>query len=72
MSPDEHILQHRHLIEQPLILECTGEPERGDGVRGSPGQLVLAVVKADAAAGRRQDAGDEVEDCRLARPVWPD
>ena len=36
MPPDEHILQHRHLIEQPLVLECAGEPERGDGVGGSP------------------------------------
>ena len=45
MPPDEHVLQHRHLIEQPLVLECAREPERGDGVRWSPGQLVLPSPK---------------------------
>src|SRR6202022_1991561 len=55
-----------------LVLEGAGDAERCDDVRRPADQLVPSVVEADAAAARRKDAGDDVEDRRLARAVWPD
>ena len=41
-------------------------------MRRQPGQVVLAVGKQDAAAGRGMQAGDGVEEGGLAGAVRPD
>ena len=67
---EEHVVPHRELVEEPEMLERPRHPQRHDLVRRPPGELVAA--EAHAAGVRRHEAGDEVEDGGLPRPVRPD
>jgi hypothetical protein len=64
------VLQHRQAREEIRALEGARDPAARDVVRGQPGER--SAVEHDAARARRQVAGDEVEDRRLAGAVGPD
>src|SRR5262249_28508716 len=69
---DQHVLEHGHVIEQPLALEGPGDDEGGDPVTGQAGQLVWAAVEREVAGGGPVEAGDRVENGGLARAVGAD
>ena len=70
VGADDHVLQRRHLPEQPDVLEGAGDAEPGDLVAFGPGQR-LAVEEHRARRGPVH-AGDGVEAGGLARAVGPD
>ena len=70
MHADEHVLERRHLCEEPDVLERPPDPELDDRVRGLPDDL--GAVEHDRAGRRHVDAGDLVEERRLAGAVRPD
>ena len=72
MHADQHVLGHRHVIEEALVLERAGDAEAGNDVGGEAGDLPAPVIEPNPAGGRRIDAADEVEDRRLAGAVGPD
>src|SRR5947209_3856500 len=70
MLPDEDVIAHGEGTEQPDILKSPRDAQFGDLVRGQIGNRLL--VKVDRAAAGRDQAADDVEERRLARPVRPD
>ena len=67
---DHHVLEHAQAAEQAHPLEGPGEPGAGDLIGRPAGQV--AAERQDPAAGRRQHAGDHVDQRRLARAVGAD
>ena len=70
VEPDEHVLLGRHVAEQADVLERPGDPEADDLVGLAAGDL--RAVEHDPALGRDVQAGDHVEERRLAGAVGPD
>jgi hypothetical protein len=70
VATDEQVLQHGGVLEQLDVLERARDAELGDAVRRQPRQVV--AVEPDAAAARRIDQADQVEDGRLARAIRAD
>src|SRR5690606_26098529 len=70
MPPDQQILQHRRLLEQLDVLECTGDTKAGNLVR--PAVQYALACEADVAFHGVVEARDKVEEGRLAGPVRPD
>src|ERR1700694_3549526 len=70
MLADEDVLDHRHVIEEAAVLECSRDPELGHAVRPRAGHVL--AIEDDAAHRRREQAGDAVEQRRLARSVGAD
>ena len=66
----DEVLAHRRALHQPDVLERAPEPERGPLVHGQVGDLLAPVD--DAAAVGRVEAGDDVEQRRLAGAVGTD
>ena len=66
---NHHVHERRQVAEQADILEGAGDALRRDLV-GPSAEDVLAVVQETAGAGRGE-AGHQVEDSRLTRPVRP-
>src|SRR4029450_8157087 len=66
----EDVLERGHVLEQPDVLERPADPPLGDRVRRLAGDLV--AVEDDHAPGRLVDAGDHVEERRLAGAVRAD
>ena len=67
---DEQVLAHRHLLEQ-----LDGLPRPHDAGAGPPLHRPAVdggVAETDRSARRRREAGDDVEDRRLARAVRAD
>src|SRR5690606_15304091 len=64
------VLEHRHLAEQPDVLEGAGDAGLGNLVRFAPHHLL--AVEADGAALRLVEAGDAVEERGLAGAVRSD
>jgi hypothetical protein len=62
-----HIVQYGKIAEKPYILEGPGQAQGGVLVGTKP--CGLTAVKDYPAGGRTQDAGKEVEDRSLSRPV---
>ena len=67
---DQHVFQRGHVGEQADVLERAGDAQRGDLVGRQPGDVL--PVEEHAPAGRLVEAGDRVEEGRLARAVRPD
>src|SRR4029079_8403210 len=65
-----HVLPHGHVQEQPQRLERAGDPLARDLVGLEAADALTR--EPDVALGRLVDAGDEVEQRRLARAVRPD
>src|SRR5581483_12477774 len=53
---DEHVLERRHLAEEPDVLEGAADAAVRDRVRRLPGDV--AAVEHDPARGGRVDAGE--------------
>ena len=70
IAGEHDVVEQRQAAERPGDLEGAADPLVDDAVRRSAGDL--APVKADRAGGRRQGAGEQVEDRALARAVWAD
>ncbi len=64
------VVERRHVLEEPDVLEGARDPKRRDLVRF--GARDLAVLEDDAAARRWEDAGDPVEESGLSRTVRTD
>src|SRR6266571_5879263 len=67
---DHDVLFGGHQVEQSDVLECAGQAQRGDLVRGPAGDIDVAEI--DAAGGRPVQAGEHVEERRLAGTVRAD
>src|SRR6185437_7110853 len=70
VQPDEHVLDQAHLTEHADVLERARKPERGPRVNGAA-RHVLAR-EHDLSRARRDQAGDQVEQRRIAGAVRPD
>ena len=70
MHPDEDVLERRHLLKEADVLERPADAALGGGVWRRTGDV--PAVEDDAARGRLVDAGDHVEERRLAGAVGPD
>ena len=68
--PTSDVLERRHGAEEADVLERAADPERRDLVLRQSGDLV--AVEDDLAGGRRVDAGEHVEERRLAGAVRAD
>src|SRR5262249_46386679 len=66
----QHILQRRHIAEEPDVLEGTPDPPRRDLVRLEPQQALL--VEHHRPRCRRIQAGDHIKKGCLAGAVGPD
>src|SRR6478735_9743240 len=64
------VLAQRHLLEEARDLEGAGDAERGDLLRGLAGDVL--AVEEDGAGRRGEEAGEQVEQGRLAGAVGPD
>jgi hypothetical protein len=60
------------VIEEALVLERAGDADGCDDVWGAPDQFLPTVVESDPAVRRPVNAGDQVEDGRLAGTIGPD
>src|SRR5205814_2207843 len=67
---DAHVLEHGEVREDVRELVGLGDPEARDRVLREPRDV--APAEPDAARARRHLAGDQLEECRLARAVRPD
>src|SRR5205807_1455107 len=67
---DAHVVEGRHVGEEPDLLKRPSDAELGDLVGLEPGDVL--PLENDRARGRRVDAGDRVEERGLARTVRPD
>ena len=67
---DEHVLERGHALEEADVLERAPDAALGDRVRRLAGDVV--AVEDDLARGRLVDAGEHVEERRLAGAVRPD
>src|SRR5581483_9605299 len=67
---DKDVLERGHLLEQADVLERAPDPALGDVVRRLAGDV--RAVEDDATRGRLVDAGDHVEEGRLAGAVRTD
>ena len=67
---DQHVLDGRHVGEEPDVLERAAHAERGDLIRAQTDQRVAA--EGDRPALGRVEAGEHVEEGRLAGAVGPD
>src|SRR4029077_20064899 len=70
MLADPDVVEGAHVLEQPDVLEGAGDAERRGLVRLRAGDV--AALEHDATLGRREDAGDRVEQGRLARAIRAD
>ena len=70
LARDAQVVADRQIGEQLEPLERAGDAEPGPLVRVEPADV--AAVEQDPARGRRLQAGDDVEQRRLARAVRPD
>ena len=70
VEPDHHILQHRHRVKQPDILEGAGDPGVHHLVGLQP--LQRGAREGDAAAGGLIVGGDDVKQGGLTRAVRAD
>src|SRR5262245_52611401 len=70
MHADQHVFSGRHVGEQPDVLKGPAHPQRGDLV-GAQADERLAAKADDAGVGTVQ-AGEDVEERRLARAVGAD
>ena len=66
----QHVVDGRHEREQPNVLKRARDAGRGDAVRRPP--VYARAAKDDLARRRRINAGDRVEQRRLAGPVRAD
>src|SRR5207248_1142133 len=67
---ETNVVQRRHVLEEPDVLERAGDAQRRHLVGLGPGDL--AVLEDHPAGGRWEDPGDPVEQGRLAGAVWAD
>ena len=67
---DHHVLDDGHLAEEPDVLERPRHAAGGHAI-GPPARDVVAL-EHEAPGARRQHAGDQVEERRLAGAVRPD
>ena len=70
MHRDEHVLERGHVVEEADVLERPRHAERRDLVRRARGDV--DVLEEDPARGRLVDAGQDVEEGRLAGAVRAD
>src|SRR5207244_4712111 len=70
LEPDGHVLRHREGGEDAGVLERASQPDGGPAIGAPAGDV--GPVQDDASGVEGQDAGDEVEDRRLASAVGPD
>ena len=70
MHPDEHVLEGRHVLEEPNVLKRPADSALGDRVGRLAGHVL--AVEHDPAGGRPVDAGEHVEERGLARAVRAD
>src|SRR3972149_7001406 len=70
VHPDEDVLERGHVREQADVLERTADAERRDLVGAQAEQRLLA--EGDAPLVGLVEAGEDVEERRLARPVRAD
>src|SRR5262249_6318731 len=70
VTRDHHVLKGRELAEQANVLKRARDAEGGDAVRRQA--CDVAALVAQAAGRGRGEAGDEVEQRRLAGAVGPD
>src|SRR5215207_4938024 len=70
MPGNEDVLERSHVVEKADVLKGTGHAERRDFVRRQTDSR--PTVEVDAAGGRLVDAGEDVEEGRLAGAVRPD
>src|SRR5437867_1179842 len=68
--PQADVVERRHVLEEADVLERPRDSERGHLVRARAGDL--PILEEDSAAGRREDAGDAVEERGLAGAVGAD
>src|SRR5712691_1677591 len=67
---DEDVLDGRHVVEEPDVLERATDAECGDLIGAKPDERA-ALPRHRAVVGR-VEAGEDVEERRLARAVGPD
>src|SRR5690606_32709377 len=65
-----HVLEGRHVREDLQVLERAPDPCGGEAVRRQAGEI--ASVERDAAGARQVDAGEQVQQRRLAGAVRTD
>src|SRR5262249_37413664 len=70
VHPHQNVLERSHLPEQADVLESAADPAFGDVMRWLAGEVV--AVEDDLTGRRGIDAGDHVEEGRLARSVRAD
>ena len=70
LTVQQQVLQHGQAREAPRYLKAAHQAGGGDAIR--PPARDRPAVEADAAGVRRHQAGDAVEQCRLAGTVRPD
>src|SRR5207253_7791972 len=70
MHPDEDVLERRHLLKESDVLERAADAALRDRMGRQTGDVL--TVELDEAARRLVDAGQHVEEGRLAGAVWPD
>src|ERR671936_380134 len=67
---DKHVLKGRHLLEEANVLKRASDTALRNRMRWKAGDVL--VVENDASARRLVDAGEHVEERRLASAVRPD
>src|SRR6266566_3244515 len=67
---DPNVVNGGHVVEEPDVLECSGDARPGHLVGFRPGYLL--PIKDHAATGWLEQAGDAVEKRGLAGAVRPD
>jgi hypothetical protein len=70
MHADQYVLQRRHVLEEPDVLEGAADASLRERVRRLAGEVLAA--EGDRAVGRLVDPGEHVEERRLAGPVGAD
>src|SRR5439155_15335551 len=70
VRPDEHVFEHRHLLEEHYVLKRARDPESRDPMSRRSSQVL--ALEEDPAVVRAIQAGDEVEERRLPGTVRPD
>ena len=67
MLGDQDVFENAHFLEQTDVLKSPRHPQTGNRVRLHSGDLLAG--EADTAAGRRIDAGDQIERGGLASAI---
>src|SRR5690606_16905588 len=70
VTTDHHVLPHTHRVEEPDGLIRASDAQGRDLFGPLPGDI--GPLQGDAAAVRWNQPGDQVEQGRLPRTIWPD